>query len=157
LTAVALEFSSETKAKLQKALARYPDAMAATLPALHLAQKEFGHINEEVVELVSREVGVSPAHVWGVATFYTMYNKKPLAKHHVQVCTNVTCMLLGGYECLRKAEAAAAVMPELITVSEVECLAACGTAVCVQINDDYYENVSPARMDSLLEELRHRG
>lgn len=150
---MALEFSTETREKLQTTLARYPNAMAACLPALHMAQREFGHISADVIDLVARELSLPPAHVWGVATFYTMYDKKPVAKHHVQVCTNVACMLRGGTAVLDLARDAASRHPNLFTVSEVECLAACGTAVCVQIDDDYHENMDPGSTNALLQKL----
>ncbi|MEK6608684.1 MAG: NAD(P)H-dependent oxidoreductase subunit E [Myxococcota bacterium] len=152
-----LVFSTEAKQKLRETVARYPSAMAATLPALHLAQAEFGHVSDEAIEAVASELGLSPAHVYGVATFYTMYNKRPVGTYHVQVCTNVSCMLDGGYDCLRVAQAAASVAPETFTVSEVECLASCGTAVCVQVNDDYHEQMNVQRLEALLGELGRRG
>ena len=128
--------------------------MAVTPPTLHLAQAEFGHVSTRRSKGRKRPVS---AHVYGVATFYTMYNKRPVGTYHVQVCTNVSCMLDGGYDCLRVAQAAASVAPETFTVSEVECLASCGTAVCVQVNDDYHEQMNVQRLEALLGELGRRG
>lgn len=150
---MALDFSSATLTELKAIVARYPNAMAACLPALHLAQRDFGTLSQDVVDLVARTLSLSPAHVWGVATFYTMYNKKPVATYHLQVCTNVSCMLHGGYELLRLCQAAASEYPKLFSVSEVECLAACGTAVCIQVNDDYHERMDVEKTRELIAKL----
>ena len=157
---MALELSPSAREKLRAITARYPNKMAACLPALHLAQQEFGITSAETCEVVARELDLSPAHVWGVATFYTMYNKKAVGKFHVQVCTNIGCMLRGGYDVLRRLEqvlgvrAGETTLDKKFTLSEVECLASCGTAVCVQVNEEYSENMDPAKAERLIEELR---
>ena len=157
---MALELSPSAREKLRAIVGRYPDKMAACLPALHLAQQEFGTTSAEVCDAVARELGLPPAHVWGVATFYTMYNKQPVGKYHVQVCTNVSCMLLGGYGVLRHLErvlgvrAGQTTADGKFTLAEVECLAACGTAVCIQVNEEYSEGMDAAKAERLIEELR---
>ena len=83
--------------------------------------------------------------------------QRSVGTYHVQVCKNVSCKLDGGYDCLRVAQAADSVAPETFTVSEVECLASCGTAVCVQVNDDYHEQMNVQRLEALLGELGRRG
>jgi len=155
-----LELSPSAREKLRAIVARYPDKMAACLPALHLAQQEFGTTSVEACNAVATELALPPAHVWGVATFYTMYNKQAVGKYHVQVCTNVSCMLRGGYEVLRRLEnvlglrAGETTADKKFTLSEVECLASCGTAVCIQVNEEYSESMDPAKAERLIEELR---
>jgi NADH-quinone oxidoreductase E subunit len=157
---MALELSPSAREKLRAITARYPNKMAACLPALHLAQQEFGTTSEEACEAVAKALDLPSAHVWGVATFYTMYNKKAVGKYHVQVCTNIACMLRGGYDVLRRFEQALGVKAGettadgKFTLSEVECLASCGTAVCVQVNEEYSEGMDPAKAERLVEELR---
>lgn len=155
-----LSFSKETEAKIEKLLPKYPTKMAACLPLLWLAQDEFGWISEEAMKLVADRLGISALHVFGVATFYTMYNKKPVGHYHVQVCTNVSCMINGGYDVLSAfadqlgIKKGQTTKDGLFTLNEVECLAACGGAVCVQINKKYHEKITPADVPSLVEKLR---
>ena len=92
---MSLSFSRETKQKIDALLEKYPTRIAGTLPVLYLAQEEFGHITPEVTELVAATLDVAPSHVHGVATFYTMFNKKPVGRLHIQVCTNGACMICG--------------------------------------------------------------
>jgi NADH-quinone oxidoreductase E subunit len=150
-------FSDKTKQKIEDLLKKYPTRQAVTLPALWLAQEEFGHISPEVSELVAATLGVAPSHVHGVATFYTMYNKKPVGRLHIQVCTNVACMICGAYDLLSAFEQRCGIKAgqtnEDFTLQEVECLAACGTAPAVQINDKYYEPVYPKDVPALVDRL----
>jgi NADH-quinone oxidoreductase E subunit len=155
-----LSFSAEAKARIPAILSRYPTKQAATLPLLWLVQEEFGWVSEEAMTLVAETLGLPASHVFGVATFYTMYNKRPVGKYHVQVCTNVSCMLCGGNDTLRRFEQVLRIKvgqttaDNLFTLSEVECLAACGGAPAVQVNDKYYEPVGPDQVDSLVAKLR---
>jgi NADH-quinone oxidoreductase E subunit len=162
---MALTFSERSNKQIQAVLAKYPNKMAATLPVLWITQEQFGHISAEAVELVARTLDVPPTQLHGVLTFYTMYNRKPVGRLHIQVCTNVSCMLRGAYEVLRAFEDKCGIKvgetTEDFTLQEVECLAACGTAPCVQINDRYYEPVVPAEVgelvDRVLGEARSKG
>src|SRR5258708_27733153 len=99
-----LEFSAQSRARVEKALAQYPNKQAALLPVLHVAQDEFGHLPDEVLELVARTLELSPAHVFGVITFYTMFHREKHGRNELMVCTNVSCMLRGGYDILRYIE-----------------------------------------------------
>ena len=92
---MSLAFSEETRAKHERLLTRYPDREAAILPTLYLAQREFGHLSDEAILYVADLLGFTPARIYGVATFYTMYNKKPVGKYHLQVCRNLSCSLMG--------------------------------------------------------------
>ncbi len=133
--------------------------MAALLPTLHLAQKEFGYISSEVEEYVAGYLDLPVTHVHGVATFYTMYNKKPVGKYHIQVCTNISCSLLGAdhlFDYLSKKLKIGdgeTTEDKKFTLSSVECLGSCGTAPVMQINDDYYEDLTEEKIDEILKGL----
>ena len=162
---MALSFSPQAQGRINDLMGKYPNKMALTLPVLWIAQEEFGHVSDEAVELVAQTLELPPSHVHGVVTFYTMYNRKPVGRLHIQVCTNVSCMLRGAYDVLqafeRKCGIASGESNADFTLQEVECLAACGTAPCVQINDAYHEPVRadevPALVDRLLKEAKSGG
>jgi NADH-quinone oxidoreductase E subunit len=141
---MALEFSPEAYKKFEETVARYPRKEAALLPVLCLAQQQFGHLGQEAIEYVAQLMGQSPARVYGVVSFYTMLNTKPIGRHHIQVCRTLPCALRGAEKLtsfLRKT-LGIEVGDGRFTLSEVECLASCGTAPMMQINDDYYENLT---------------
>ncbi len=157
---MAVEFSSETLAKFEEIVARYPRKEAAMLPVLNLAQREFGYLGEEAIAYVAKLMGQSPASVQGVVSFYSMLNMRPIGRHHVQVCRTLPCAL-GGAEKIVSfikqklgIEVGQTTEDRRFTLSEVECLASCGTAPMMQINDDYYENLTEARVTEILESLR---
>jgi len=158
-----LTFSSESQNRIKKILGRYPNKMAACLPLLYVAQEEFGHVSTEAMDLVAETLELPPSHVYGVATFYTMFNKKKVGKYHIQACTNVSCMLCGAYDVLGRLErklgikAGETTKDGLFTLSEVECLAYCGTAPAVQVNEEIHELVSPDKVDDLIETLKTQG
>jgi NADH-quinone oxidoreductase subunit E len=160
---MSLAFSSESKQQIEKILGRYPNKMAACLPVLHVAQEEFGHVSRDAMDLVAEVLELPPSHVYGVATFYTMYNKQPVGRYHVQACTNVSCMLCGAHDVLGRLEkklgirAGETTRDGLFTLSEVECLAYCGTAPAVQINDEIHELVSPDKVDELIDRLKAKA
>jgi NADH-quinone oxidoreductase subunit E len=154
-----MEFSAERQQELEKLLPRYPNKQAALLPTLRLAQEEFGYISKDVIEFVARLLDVPVARVRGVATFYTMYDLKPVGKHHVQVCQNLTCSIMGAESILAYLEKKLGIKvgetssDKRFTLSRVECLGACGTAPVMQINDDYYEDLTPEKIDEILKGL----
>ncbi len=134
--------------------------MAAVLPVLWLAQEQFGWISEEVMHYVAGLLDVPFNHILGVVTFYTMYNRKPVGKYHIQVCANVSCMLRGSDNLVEHLEKKLGVKvgettaDRMFTLDEVECLGSCGTAPMMQVNDDYYENLSSSKVDQLLDDFR---
>ncbi len=156
-------FEGPYKERLEKIRSRYPEAQAALLPALNLAQELRGYISPETMREVGALLGLSEAYVRGVATFYTMYNKRPVGRFLIQVCTNISCNLCGGDEVLEAflhatgTELGGTSEDGLFTVMEVECLAACGFPTAVQINSRYYENVTPADVPGILAHLREEG
>jgi NADH-quinone oxidoreductase E subunit len=145
-----LAFSDSAELRLQEILKRYPPDFqrAALLPTLYLAQEEFGHLSTEAMAYVAQRLGLPEAQVLAVATFYTMYNKRPVGRHHVQVCVSISCAIMGAHHLMHYLERRLGVRvgetskDGRFTLSEVECLASCGTAPMMQINDDYYENLA---------------
>lgn len=152
-------FEGDYRARFDKILTRYPTKQAALLPALGLAQEVRGHVSPETMDRVAELLGLSPAYVRGVATFYTMYNKAPVGRHLIQVCTNISCNLCGADEVLEAflrrtdTEMGQTSADGNFTVIEAECLAACGFPTCVQINSRYYENVTAADVPNIIEHL----
>ncbi|MDP2956641.1 MAG: NAD(P)H-dependent oxidoreductase subunit E [Longimicrobiales bacterium] len=153
-------FEGDYRERFEKILTRYPNKQAALLPSLALAQEVRGHVSPESMDRVAELLGLSPAFVRGVATFYTMYNKAPVGRHLVQVCTNISCNLCGADEVLEAflrytdTELGETSEDGCFTVVEAECLAACGFPTCVQVNSRYYENVTPADVPKLIEHLK---
>lgn len=156
-------FEGEYKERLDKILTRYPTKQAALLPALGLAQEIRGYVSPESMDEVAGALDLSPAYVRGVATFYTMYNKRPVGRHLVQVCTNISCNLAGADEVVEAflkytdTELGETSEDGHFTVIEAECLAACGFPTCVQINSRYFENVTPAEVPKICEHLKAQG
>lgn len=157
---MALEFSATALAEKDRILAKYPIKQAACLPLLYLAQQEFGHVNLETMELVAKYCEITPARVFGVATFYTMFNKEPVGKHLVQVCMNICCAMVGAEEVFAYIsqklgiKAGETTKDGKYSLMKVECLGACGNAPMMQIDDDYYENLTPAKVDEIFAKLK---
>ena len=155
-----MKFSDENLSKLEELKKKYPTTKALTLPALWMAQRQFGWISTEAMAYVAELLDVSVNHVYGVVTFYTMFNTKPVGKYHLQVCTNVSCQLLGGEEIRDHICKKLNVKPggttgdERFTVTEVECMGSCGTAPMMAVNDDYVENLTIEKVDRFLQEAQ---
>ncbi len=156
-------FEGPYRERYEKILSRYPDMRGALLPVLNLAQELRGHISQETMREVGALLGLSDAYVRGVTTFYTMYNKRPVGRFLIQVCTNVSCNLCGADDVLEAflentgTELGETSSDGLFTVMEVECLAACGFPTAVQINSRYYESIGAGDVPGLLEHLRDEG
>jgi NADH-quinone oxidoreductase subunit E len=164
---MSLQFSEKGEEKFQEILGRYPETkkMAALLPVLLLAQSEFGWVSVEVMDYLAERLELHPAKVLSTATFYSMVNKQPMGKCHVQVCTTLSCALRGGYELLDTLEEQLGINTGETssdgnwTLSEVECLASCGTAPMFQVTYsdgeiDYFEDLGdPDRLEAVLSEL----
>ena len=154
-----VEFSAETKQELDRIFGRYMTKQAALLPVLYLAQREFGYVSLEAMEYVAGIVGLTPARVYEVATFYTMYNKQPVGKYFIQPCTNISCALRGGMDLFAYLSKKLGIAEGQttkdgrFTLVKVECLGACGNAPMMQVNDDYYEDLAPAKVDEILKSL----
>jgi NADH-quinone oxidoreductase E subunit len=157
---MSIAFSKESDAQLERLLKTYPNAEACLIPALHLAQAQFGYVSHEVMEMVAARLGLPPQKVLSTSTFYTMFNKQPVGRFHVQVCANVSCYLRGSDSILKALEeelgiAAGQTTPDkAFTLTTVQCLAACGTAPAMQVNDTYYENLTPDAARDVVRRLR---
>ena len=156
-------FEGEYQERFEKILSRYPTKQAALLPALSLAQELRGYVSPESMDRVAELLDLAPAYVRGVATFYTMYNKRPVGRYLVQVCTNISCNLCGADEVRdtflsqTDTELGETSADGNFTVIEAECLAGCGFPTCVQINSEYFESVTPDEVPKILEHLKRRG
>jgi NADH-quinone oxidoreductase subunit E len=138
---------------------RYPTKVALLLPALHAAQDECGWLSPEVLSEVGSYIGIHPAQVREVATFYTMYNLKPVGKYHLKICTNIACCLRGADQLVEHCEKKLGIKcgettkDRKFTLMEEECLGACGTAPAMMLNHEYHENLGIAELDRLLDGL----
>lgn len=158
-----LRFSERAVRELETLITHYPDRKSAMLPALWIAQREYGgYLTPEAIAEVAYRLGRSYAEVEGVATFYTMYNKTPVGKYMLEVCTNLSCMLCGGYRILEYLQQQLGIQlgettPDgMFTLTEVECLNNCGDAPVMQVGDIYCRRLTPEKIDALIEELRQR-
>jgi NADH-quinone oxidoreductase subunit E len=157
---VSLAFSDETRARFERMLARYPNREAAILPTLHLAQREFGYLSDEAIRYVADLLGFTPAYIEGVTTFYTMFNRAPVGKYHLQICRNLSCSLMGAEHLIERVSRKIGVKPGettadgRFTLTTVECLGSCGTAPVMQVNDDYHENLTEESIETILDGLR---
>lgn len=154
-------FSGKLLEELQTVLARYPTKQAALLPALWIAQRKRGWISDRMMAEVAEVLGLTPAYVKGVVTFYTLYHQHPVGKYFVQVCTTSPCNICGAEDVVRAllqqtgARDAGATSPDgTWTIVEVECLGACGFATPVLINDDFIESVTPEKVADIVRKYR---
>ncbi|MFZ3063896.1 MAG: NADH-quinone oxidoreductase subunit NuoE [Nitrospirota bacterium] len=153
-------FSKEGMQRLKEMMKDYPSSDALLLPALYIAQEEFGHLDTEALQYVADVLKVPRSKVFGVATYYTMYKTKPTGKHLVQVCTNLSCSLLGADHIVKYLENRLSIKvgettpDNRFTLVTVECLGSCGTAPMMQVDDTYYENLTEEGIDRILGELK---
>jgi len=153
--------SAESLARIDREVAKYPPErrQSAVMAALRIAQEEKGWLSVETLDAVAELLDLRPIQVYEVATFYSMYDLEPVGRHKICVCTNVSCMLRGSEEIMRHLQARLGIQPGettpdgRFTLKEVECLAACGGAPMMQIGKHYYENLTPERVDEILEGL----
>jgi len=157
-----MTFSPELEAKFAKLLEVYPPGRtrSAVVQMLLYAQDEVGHISNELIEEVARRCKVTPLQVDEVVGYYSMLHRKPLGKYHVQVCTNISCLLRGGEELLEHASKTLGLGNKEVTadgqfsLEEVECIGACSWAPAIQINYDFHHEVTPEELDRLIDQLR---
>jgi NADH-quinone oxidoreductase subunit E len=155
------QFSERAEKRFQKLQTMFPDKRSLILPCLYLAQTDAGFVDTASMEYIASRIGspIELSHVYGVATFYTMYNKKPVGKFHVQICENISCYIMGNDEItkhlckkfgIQKGETTS---DKKFTVTGVQCLGACGYAPMMQINDKYYENLTLEEVDKIINSL----
>ncbi len=151
--------SEATQKRFDELLAHYPEKRSALIPMLHALQAEVGYLAPEAIQWVAGYLGVSPADVMSVASFYDMFHLEPVGRHLIYVCQNLSCSLLGAEPLIRHLEARLKVrMGETtpdgrITLKRMECLAACGQAPAIQVDGVYYGNMTPEKLDEILAKL----
>lgn len=151
-----IEFTPENKNKFEELLTRYDSKRSALLPVLHLAQDQFGHLGDNVVEYVAGLMDLSPAQVLEVVSFYNMFHRKPVGEHHIQFCGTLSCWMFGGQQlykntCTRLGIKELEVTPDgKFSVQKTECLGSCGSAPMIAINETYYENLTPEKLNRLI-------
>jgi NADH-quinone oxidoreductase subunit E len=159
-----MTFSPDLETKFDRLLKSYPAGRtrSAVIPMLLYAQDEVGQVTPELVEEVAKRCGVTPLQVDEVVSYYTMLRRKPTGKYHIQVCTNISCMLVGGaglfeHACKRLGTGNQEVTEDgMFSVEEVECIGACSWAPAVQVNYDFHHYMTPEKLDRLIETLRKR-
>lgn len=155
--------SEQARDLIAKAGKKYPRVLSAILPALHVAYDEHGYISDEMYSEIAEVLGVKFVEVASAASFYTYFPKKPRGKYYIQVCRNISCALLGAEHLSRylqnklNIKLGETTADGLFTVVEVECLGSCATAPMMQINDDYYENLTQELVDKILEDLKSKA
>lgn len=154
-----VSFDAKLEKKIGDTLKQYPTPRAALLPVLWLCQDRYGWISPAVMRAVAARLGESPAYVEGVVTFYTMFRTRPPARYVLQLCTTLSCAVCGGKELAEHLTATLGIgfgerTPDgMFELRAVECLGACGGAPVIQINDDYYEGMTPEKIDAVLASL----
>ncbi len=154
------KFSEENLQKIDDILKKYPLKKPAVMPVLYIAQEQNGFISNEAIKEVAVILDMTPEEVLGVVTFYTMYHQKPMGKYHIQVCTNVSCMLRGGYDLYDKVKEKLGIENMQVTedktfsLEEVECMGSCGTAPMIAVNEDYFENLTKEKVVEILDSLK---
>jgi NADH-quinone oxidoreductase E subunit len=156
---MSIALSPAAMTEYEAILRRYPERRAALMPVLWLAQREFHYLSAEVMAYIAELMNLPVAWVASVASFYTMYYKRPMGRYHLQVCTSLPCALVGAERVVRCLERRLGVRcgettaDARFSLSEVECLASCGTAPMMQVNDDYHENLDETRTLELVDRL----
>lgn len=152
-------FSDTHLPTAQEILSRYPVAKSATIPLLHLAQEQNGYVTDEAMEHIAELTGTTPAQVLGTCSFYEMFKREPVGTYLVNVCTNISCQIMGGEELLHHAEqklgikAGSTTADGKFTIEDVECIAACTEAPCLQVNYRYFHKITNDQFDELVDDL----
>ena len=158
-----MKLKPETLQQIDEVIPHYPVKRSATLPLLHLIQEDVGYISPQAIEWVAAKLGLEPINVYEVVTFYPMFRQKPIGRRHIRVCRTLSCALMGGYKTCETFEKEfnthrGEVSPDgEVTVEFVECLASCGTAPVVLIDDDLHENVDVTKAKQLSSQIKEEA
>jgi NADH-quinone oxidoreductase subunit E len=158
-----VQFSDKFEARFSEMLSHYPTKRSVLVPTLLFAQDEVGYLSGEVIAEIARRLDLTELDVRNVISYYSMLTTKPRGKFNVQVCTNIACVLRGAEELLEHCQKKLGIghkgtTPDgLFSVEEVECIGACSWAPAVQINYDFHENLTPGKMDKVLDEYRRNA
>ncbi len=155
--------SKEAVSRIKAEFPKYPDLRSLTLPALRIAQEEIGYVSEAAMIDIAEVLELTPIQVYDVATFYSQYNMKPVGKYLLQVCKTLSCSLVGAISIVEHLQKTLGIgigettEDGYFTLKVVECLAACGSAPMMQINNRYYEQLTPEKVDKILNDLKQHG
>jgi NADH-quinone oxidoreductase subunit E len=155
-----MNLSTETLRRIDEVIPHYPQKRSAALPLLHLVQEDQGHVSGEAVEWIAARLGLQPINIHELVTFYPMFHQKPIGRRHIKVCRTLSCAIMGGYRtCAEFQRQFSTGLGEVspggeVTVEFVECLASCGTAPVVMIDDTLHEKVDVARARALSQEIK---
>jgi NADH-quinone oxidoreductase E subunit len=153
------KFTENNLKRIEQEIKKYPISKPAVMAALYIGEEQNGFISYEVIKEIAEVLGMTTEEVLGVVTFYTMYHQKQMGKFHIQVCTNVSCMLRGGYEIWNQVkdkfglDHMGVTEDQKFSLEEVECMGSCGTAPMIAVNEDYYENLSKEKVEEILSSL----
>src|SRR3989304_6795346 len=156
---MSFKFTEENLNRIQQEFPKYPHKKPVVMKALYVGQEQNGFISNEVIEEVADVLEITREEVLGVVTFYTMFHQKQMGKYHIQVCTNVSCMLRGGYEIWDQVKNKLGIDhlgvtdDHLFSLEEVECMGSCGTAPMIAVNEDYYENLNKEKVEEIIKSL----
>jgi len=154
------KFTQTNLERIEQETKKYPVRKPAVMAAIYIAQEQNGYISFEVMKAIADVLGITAEEVLCVVTFYTMYHQKQMGKYHIQVCTNVSCMLRGGYEIWDQVKNKFGIdhmgvtADQKFSLEEVECMGSCGTAPMIAVNEDYYENLTKEKVEELIMGLR---
>ncbi len=160
LKSMSFKFTEENLKRIEQARKKYPTSLAAVMDTIYIAQEQNKYVTHEVMQEIANVLNVDPVDVLGVVHFYTMYFSKPMGKYHIQVCTNVSCMLRGAYEIWDKVKDKLGIDNLGVTkdgkfsLEEVECMGACGYAPMISVNGNYYENLTKEKVIEILDSLQ---
>ena len=155
-----MNLKPETLRQIDEVIPHYPTKRSAMLPLLHLIQEDVGWISNEAMEWVAAKLELQPINVYEVVTFYPMFRQKPIGRRHIRVCRTLSCALMGGYKTCTTFEKefnthAGEVSPDgEVTVEFVECLASCGTAPIVMVDDELHEKVDATKAKQLSDQIK---
>ena len=155
-----MNLSPETLRKVDEVIPHYPVKRSAVLPLLHFVQEDQGFISDEAIEWIAARLEIQPINVYELVTFYPMLRRKPIGRRHIRVCRTLSCALMGGYRtCAEFQRQFGTALGEVspggeVTIEFVECLASCGTAPAVMIDDVLHENVDPAKARALAAQIK---
>jgi NADH-quinone oxidoreductase subunit E len=158
-----MTFLEKYKDEIADILSRYPVRRSALIPLLYVAQRDQRYVSESAMQEIAHLLGLTPPQVYETITFYTMFNLKPVGKFHIQVCKSLMCALVGSDTVIEwitvklGIASGESTADGLFSLSVVECLAACGTGPMMQINEDYYEQLTEGKLDRILADLRSTG
>src|SRR5271169_5992342 len=155
-----MQLSPQLEAKFNDLVTRYPVKRSALIPMMLYAQDELGHLGDEILEEIARRLDLNVLQVTETLAYYSMLRRKPAGRYHIQVCTNISCMVRGGNELFEHVKTRLGIGNKEVSKSgtfsleEVECMGACTGVPCMQVNYDFHENLDPEKVDALLEQLQ---